>query len=536
MKYLLLFISTLLSAQITLEQISSKPPSRAKNFLIWQYLRQDITPQQATEAFSQIRDVDTRLFFAYAKKSGSKEIQYAADCMRAKTNELLNLNADCLQMAISPVKAAQFSKEQREVFLKKISLKQTQAYLEIMNSDKSEETLMRYKAGDVLKIMTDSGKKFRELNFNRDYSQKFINFLASSQKVSRLIDLAANYDSLDKLQNSLLQLEGSKLNFEGTFMLSLIALKHDKKDQALKLLELCKAKASSLPLYRDKTLFWQYLVTHDKHYLRTLSLSMDINIYTLYAKEVLNIEIQNYFTEEQPRLVNDEKDLKDPFVWLDIRKVISSAPRHNLFSLADKYTKQKLLPIKSMALERAYSYKMHGFIMPYTDYTSQFSKENRAFMYALMRQESHFIPSAISSSYALGLMQLMPFLIDALEKKMPQKIDTYNDLFDPQTNIEYAARHLKWLTSQLNHPLLRAYAYNAGLGFVREYLKTHSFSQGKYEPFMSMEAMSNVQTREYGKKVLANYVMYKRIMGENVSIVHLFDTLKEQKQTRRSAK
>ena len=46
-----------------------------------------------------------------------------------------------------------------------------------------------------------------------------------------------------------------------------------------------------------------------------------------------------------------------------------------------------------------------------------------------------------------------------------------------------------------------------------------------------MDMMNNAESREYGKKVLANYVMYKRIMGEDISIVHLFDTLRVEKQS-----
>jgi soluble lytic murein transglycosylase len=78
-----------------------------------------------------------------------------------------------------------------------------------------------------------------------------------------------------------------------------------------------------------------------------------------------------------------------------------------------------------------------------------------------------------------------------------------------------------------------AYAYNGGMGFLRRYLEKGTFNSGKYEPFLSMELMSNSESREYGKKVLANYVMYKKVMGEEVSILRLFDTLTHPKKTDR---
>lgn len=538
MKLWILLLSTLLSAQITLEQINSKPASRAKNFLIWQFLKQDITPKEADKAFDQVHNVDRKLFLAYAKKSDSDDIKYIAKCMTLKVDELLHTNDDnCLQIAISPAQATYFTKEQRKKLVDRVFVKSTKEYLQIMSSDMSEKTLLNYTPSQVLTVMIDTGKKFRETNFNRLYSKKFMDHISKSWKISRLIDLVVMNDSMDKLQKSLMLLDGRDLTSGADFMLAMNYLKHENKKEALRYLDLTYTKAQQ-PIDKDKAIFWKYLITNDKKYLKQVSLSMDINVYILYAKEVLHMDVQNYFTEEQSSLKNapKEENIKDPFVWLDIRNVIKKAPKNNLFKLADNYSKQHLLPIKAFMLERAYSYKMHGFIMPYTEHTDCLNIDDRAFMYALMRQESHFIPSAISSSYALGLMQLMPFLVDSLKHKMPNKITCYSDMFEPKNNISYAARHLKWLDTQLDNPLLKAYAYNAGLGFIKKYIRSGKFTDKKYEPFLSMDTMSNVESREYGKKVLANYVMYKKIMGENISIVHLFDTLKAENQKSRYAK
>ncbi|MFT7004682.1 MAG: soluble lytic murein transglycosylase, partial [Sulfurimonas sp.] len=184
-------------------------------------------------------------------------------------------------------------------------------------------------------------------------------------------------------------------------------------------------------------------------------------------------------------------------------------------------------------LEKVYKHRMHGYIMPYNRYLKNITTDEKALVYAIMRQESKLIPSALSSSYALGLMQLMPFVTDAISKQVKNPIKNYDEMFVPKNNINYALNHLKWMKKSLYHPLFMAYAYNGGMGFLRRYLETNTFNSGKYEPFLSMELMSNSQSREYGKKVLANYVMYKKIMGEDVSIIHLFDTLTNPKMTDR---
>ena len=132
-------------------------------------------------------------------------------------------------------------------------------------------------------------------------------------------------------------------------------------------------------------------------------------------------------------------------------------------------------------------------------------------------------------------MQIMPFLTDALSKEMHQKI-SYSDMFLPQVNLQYARKHIKWMKKSLSHPLFLAYAYNGGLGFLKKHLRGGAFQSKKYEPYLSMELMQNVQSREYGKKVLANYVLYKKILGEDVSIIHLFQTLKDSTEIRRYGK
>ena len=84
----------------------------------------------------------------------------------------------------------------------------------------------------------------------------------------------------------------------------------------------------------------------------------------------------------------------------------------------------------------------------------------------------------------------------------------------------------------MKHPLLIAYAYNGGIGFTRKMLKNGLFSKNskhkEYEPFISMELLPYDETRKYGKKVLANYYVYKNHIDKKnpVKITALFDMLK----------
>jgi soluble lytic murein transglycosylase len=177
-------------------------------------------------------------------------------------------------------------------------------------------------------------------------------------------------------------------------------------------------------------------------------------------------------------------------------------------------------------LERPYRPYIHNFTTPYDRYMIALTCDQKAMLYALMRQETQLIPGLISRSFALGLMQIMPFNVDTISKVSPLKITSYDDMFNPAYNIPYAIEHMKHIDNTLINPVFKAYAYNGGLGFTKRLIVgTGQFLPGEYEPFMSMELVGNAESREYGKKVLANYVIYKKIFGEEVRITSLFDTL-----------
>ena len=157
----------------------------------------------------------------------------------------------------------------------------------------------------------------------------------------------------------------------------------------------------------------------------------------------------------------------------------------------------------------------------------------KSMIYALGRQESLFIPSLISTSYALGMMQFMPFLANTIGKK-ELKIENFDqdDMFKQDVAFKFANYHLDYLEKFLFHPLFIAYAYNGGIGFTKKLItRDDMFKEGIYEPFLSMELVPVTETRNYGKKVLANYVVYSALMGSNIKISQLFEILSSPSAT-----
>lgn len=531
-RYLLLtlFISVYAYAEITLAQLSEKPTCRAKDFLIWQFLKQDITPEQAKEAYSQSTGKNYKLKREYLKREKNLKLNYKQLCRQNK--DLFSIeDKECFKLALSSYKTLAMTKDERIKLAKRVESPNFIELLKIQNEPYSASSYRKYSPDTVLKMFIQTTSSHRRENLNISLDEEFINYLSSSKKMSQFIKITTRDEKLDRLQQSILNISPKNLSAQNNFILALHQLKHKNKMAAIKHLKRTYAK-SKHRIDKDKASFWLYKISKDKKYLKKLLLSMDINIYTLYAHEIMDIDIENYYSSLDLETSTVDVNLQDPFEWKILLDKIRSTPKDKLFKLAEQYKQRCMLPVQSMIVQKAYSYHMHGYIMPYEKHLKGVTNDDKALVYAIMRQESAFVPSALSRSFALGLMQMMPFLVDAMSKDM--KIETtYEDMFKPETNLKYALKHLEWMKKSLYHPLFIAYAYNGGMGFLRRHLKKGTFSDKEYEPYLSMELMSNSESREYGKKVLANYVMYKRILGEDISIIHLFQTLKDPKSTDR---
>ena len=532
---LLSTISACLSAEIKIQDIESKPSGRSKNFMIWQYLRQDITPKEADKAYALVEGNIYKIKKEYLKKSKNEKLLREKSCRNER--DLLSIEeADCFKMAMSPFKTLHLDDKTREKLLLKLETQALKDQVRIQAEAYSEHKYYKYNSNTILSMFISTTSKHRRENLNLKLSKKFMQHMFSADsshwRKFALIKKVINNDKLDKLQKSFLFISHKNVNDDANFLLGLNHLRHGSTKKAVIHFKEAHKKAKKR-INRDKNLFWSYLATKNKTYLKDLLLSTDINIYTQYAHEKLDMGLDNYFYSVETVGKKFKQDICNPFVWDKVMKEIQETPKEQLFDLARKYKHKNMASVQSFIIEKAYGFKMHGFIMPYDEYLTDISNDEKALVYALMRQESNLIPSALSRSFALGLMQIMPFVTDDLSTRINNPITCYDDMFKPSYNLRYALKHLKWLGKSFYHPLFTAYAYNGGLGFLRRHLQADTFQKGKYEPFLSMELMSNRESREYGKRVLSNYVIYKKILGEEVSIINLLSTLTDPKKTDR---
>ena len=528
-------ISVSLCAEIKFEDIVSKPSGRAKNFMIWQYLRQDISSKEADKAYALVEGNIYKIKKEYLKKSKNKALLKENDCR--KRQDLLSIEEqECFNLAMSPFKTLHLDDETREKLLTRLESQASKDQVKIQAEPYSELAYKKYSANTILSMFISTTTKHRRENLNLFLSKEFIQHMfsedASRWRKFALIKKIVNDDNLNHLQKSLLHVKAKDVDSDANFLLGLNQLRHSKINAAIKHFKYSRSK-STKRINKDKNLFWMYQASKQTKYLKDLTLSTDINIYTQYAHDILDVDFNNYFHTVDVSSSQEKNYVSDPFVWNDIMKKIQDTPKDKLLHLAKNYKSKDMEAVQSFILEKASGFQTHSFVMPYDEYLTEITNDEKALVYALMRQESNLIPAALSRSFALGLMQIMPFVTDDLSTRMSDPITCYDDMFKPSYNIRYALKHLEWLNKSFYHPLFTAYAYNGGLGFLRKHLKAKTFREGEYEPFLSMELMSNRESREYGKRVLSNYIVYKKILGEEVSVVNLLNSLTDPKSTDR---
>ena len=533
MRYLVLFFLffNILNGNqnITQSWLNTKPRSIAKDFYIWRYLDQNITSNQAIKALGQARNVNNKLLFRYAKKLKHKETSKVIWCMRSSAKTLSTQSANCIELGMSTYKATKLTKKQLNTVIDKMKEKYPKSAqrFKILNSTFPFKTLIDSTSEVFFDTFNQCGGKFRVNNFNHLLPINKIKQLKKEKKFEQTIKLIVTNIKLNKIQQSLLNIDPKGLSHKSTFNLAINAIRHKKEKQALKYLKV-SYKNAYFQQDKDKVLFWQYKLTNDKKYLDKLAKSWDINIYSLLAFEKTKKKLKNIVYNLDNNITKQTKyDYKNPFNWFKILRDSKKMDKIKMEKYNNLLNTNNTLGHLSFVKERFYRYKKSYFITPYKDIIGKFSVDRQALIYAIARQESRFIQTSISSAYAMGVMQIMPFLSKSIAKELKEFYDIDKQL-EPKTNLKYANHHLNFLEKRLKHPLFIAYAYNGGIGFVRRILKNGLFKDGRYEPFLSMEMLPYDETKKYGKKVLANYFIYKNYLDkkEKIKISTLFQKAK----------
>ncbi len=141
-------------------------------------------------------------------------------------------------------------------------------------------------------------------------------------------------------------------------------------------------------------------------------------------------------------------------------------------------------------------------------------KIDRALIFALIRQESGFNPSAKSPDGARGLMQLMPSTASFIARDRGYRRSKRNKLFDPATNMELGQRYIAHLLQNdlVGGDLFRlAAAYNGGPGNLNKWQRRMDY---KNDPLLFIESLPSLETRLFVERVLTNLWIYRMRLGQ----------------------
>ena len=133
-----------------------------------------------------------------------------------------------------------------------------------------------------------------------------------------------------------------------------------------------------------------------------------------------------------------------------------------------------------------------------------------AAVYALIRQESAFMPDARSPAGALGLMQLMPRTGRMVMRTANRKWRGTRQLLAPDLNVDLGTRYFQSLLEKTNgHPVLATASYNAGPHRVRKWLpETRGVDVAAW-----IDNIPFTETRRYVRRYLAYSTIYEHRLG-----------------------
>lgn len=138
---------------------------------------------------------------------------------------------------------------------------------------------------------------------------------------------------------------------------------------------------------------------------------------------------------------------------------------------------------------------------------------DRALLYAIVRQESHFNPKAVSVSNARGLMQLLPSTARDMDRSINYRRNPAA-LFEPGRNMRLGQDYVHWLMQEFHNDgdLGRVFAaYNGGPGWLSRWVETQP---ADIDPLLLLETMPRAESRDYAERALSHMALCRKRYGQ----------------------
>ncbi len=151
--------------------------------------------------------------------------------------------------------------------------------------------------------------------------------------------------------------------------------------------------------------------------------------------------------------------------------------------------------------------------MEYSEYVTKYSKEyevDENLIYAVIKAESNFNPTAKSSKNAIGLMQLLESTAKDIARRGNIEIqdsEMEEKLQEVETNIKLGTKYISMLLEKYENIEIAVTAYNAGIGTVDNWIEKGIIKSDGSD----VENIPYKETNNYVRKILRDYKIYKKI-------------------------
>lgn len=167
----------------------------------------------------------------------------------------------------------------------------------------------------------------------------------------------------------------------------------------------------------------------------------------------------------------------------------------------------KILKVQNMFLKMIYP-------LEYSEYVYKYSEENELdplLSFAIIKAESNFGETAVSTSNAVGLMQLLEKTAEEIAiKDLAMENFKKDDLYNPEINIKIGLKYFSKLLKDYDYNYnLALAAYNAGTGNVQKWIEQGIISKTGED----IENIPFKETNNYVRKINRNYKIYKELYG-----------------------
>ncbi len=461
-------------APLDMNYLKTLKKDNTRDFYINEYLKGDITSNQAFEILSLIDKMSDKLFFNFAKQYEHDETLAVAQCMNMDTKELVESYADCIVSGLSIKEMSTLSAIDLDLIKQKTSQKYPTFVkkLKVVSSSIPFTKLIVQRKDEFYHIYLNVNEEFRTKYFNYKLPKRTFNkIFVDKKKFNEFLQVTLTNPKLDMLHKSLHGLDDSELNFNSSFLLALNAIRLNDINEANKYLNNAVLKTQDIKLL-DKIKFWQYQILKESSILEELANSSDINFYSYFANETL------------------EKDID----------YSSFLQQIELFDLQ----------LKEYDINRV------------------------ALLYAIAKTKSNFESKKISNDFEVGILQLKPSIIKTLSSALELEYNLEDQFLD-EHSIKFANIHLNSLEKSFKDPLSLSLAFDSETEFINKKLSNDSFTKNSYEPFFSLELILN-EKKEIKKEFMLYYVLYYNSLvkkkKEKISLISISQSLNlsDQKQ------